>query len=121
MQQHERDTQETLTLLRNQAAIDAVDNSSNAKGCANRLVALAESYPDLKSNELFLSLHDALTETEQRVALARNYYNDIVETHNNRRERFPENLIAAVVGLHEVSPFVAEDFEHAAVEVRFAE
>ncbi|MCL2348294.1 MAG: LemA family protein [Planctomycetaceae bacterium] len=121
MQKHECDTQETLALLRNQSAIDAVDNASAAKGCANRLVALAESYPDLKSNELFLSMHRALTETEQRIALARNYYNDVVETHNNRRERFPENFIAAVAGLHPVAPFVAEDFEHAAVQVQFVQ
>jgi len=121
MQKHERETQETLALLRSQSAIEAVESSSRAKGCANRLTVLAESYPDLKSNELFLSLHHALTETEQRIALARNYYNDVVETHNNRRERFPENLIAAVAGLHEVAPFAAEDFERAAVNVRFAE
>ena len=121
MQQHERDTQETLALLRNQSAIDAVDNGGNARGCANRLVALAENYPDLKSNELFLSLHHNLTETEQRIALARTYYNDVVETYNNRRERFPENIIAAVAKLHPVPLFVAEDFERAAVKVRFVE
>ena len=121
MQQHERDTQETLALLRNQSAIDAVDNGVDARGCANRLVALAENYPDLKSNELFLSLQHNLTETEQRIALARTYYNDVVETYNNRRERFPENLIATVARLHPVSLFVAEDFERATVDVRFVE
>jgi len=82
---------------------------------------LAESFPDLKSSELFLSLHHNLTETEQRIALARNYYNDIIETYNNRRERFPENLIAAVTGLRELALFAAEDFERAVVDVRFVE
>ncbi|MCL2119223.1 MAG: LemA family protein [Planctomycetaceae bacterium] len=118
MQHHERDTQETLALLRNQSAIDAVENGADARGCANRLVALAESYPDLKSDTLFLSLHHNLTETEQRIALARHYYNDVVETYNNRRERFPENLIAVAAQLHPVLPFAAEDFERAAVPVQ---
>jgi hypothetical protein len=130
MQKHERDMQETLALLRNQSAIDTVDSmvdhttaddASVARGCAGRLTALAESYPDLKSNELFLTLHHTLTETEQRIALARNYYNDVVETHNNRRERFPENLIATIAKLYPVVPFHAEDFERAVVDVRFAE
>jgi hypothetical protein len=130
MQKHERDTQETLALLRNQSAIDTVDGMAApttaddapvARGCAGRLTALVENYPDLKSNELFLTLHHTLTETEQRIALARNYYNDIVETHNNRRERFPENLIATVAKLPPTAPFPAEDFERAVIDVRFAE
>ena len=121
MQQHERGAQETLALLRNQSAINTVENGTGAKGCANRLVALTENHPDLKSDELFLSLHRNLTETEQRIALARNYYNDVIETYNNRRERFPEKLIAAVARLYYVAPFAAEGFERASVNVRFAE
>ena len=121
MQQHERDTQETLALLRNQAGINAVESGTGAKGCSGRLVALVESHPVLKSDELFLSLHRNLTETEQRIALARNYYNDIVETYNNRRERFPESLIAGVARLSPIPSFVAEGFERAAISVQFVE
>ena len=120
MQQYERQTQEILALLRSQAAIHTVDNNVCAKGCAKRLMALVERYPGFKSDGLFLSLHHNLMETEQRIALARNYYNDVIETYNNRRERFPESLIAAVAGLYPIPPFVAEGFERAAVNVQFA-
>jgi hypothetical protein len=120
MNQHERAVQETLALLRNQSGISTVENDTEAKGCANSLIALAESYPDLKSNEVFLSLHHNLTETEQRIALARQYYNDVIETHNNRCGRFPEKLIAIIAGLCFIPPFVAEDFVCDTVNVRLA-
>ena len=121
MRQHERSVQEALALLRSQSTINTVENNIGVRGCANRLVALGESYPDLHSNEVFLSSRNALTETEQRIALARHYYNDVIETHNNRRKRFPEKLIAILAGLRPIPPFVAEDFEQVVVNVTFVE
>ncbi|MDR1959031.1 MAG: LemA family protein [Planctomycetaceae bacterium] len=123
MQKQEREVQETVARLRHQSGIKAVPNTgaSVVQGCANRLAVLAESYPELKSNELFMALHRNLTETEQRIALARHYYNDVIETYNNRRERFPENLIVSVAGMPPIPLFLAEDFERAPVDVQFAE
>lgn len=123
MQKQERNIQETVALLRKQSGINAIENknASETKGCSNRLIALIENYPELKSNELFMQLQRTITETEQRIALARNYYNDIIETYNNRRERFPENMIAFVAGLQPVPLFNAEDFECAEINVRLAE
>ncbi len=123
MQQHERHVHETVALLRGQAPIDSVDDGEihGTKGCTKRLVALAEKYPELKSNDVFLKLHKNLAETEQRIALARNYYNDVIETHNNRRERFPENVIAMLAGMKSIPLFQAEDFERNNVQARLAE
>lgn len=121
MQSHERSVQETLALLRSQSAISAIANHADALGCANCLVALVENYPDLNADVVFLPLHHSLMETEQRIALARHYYNDVVETYNNRCGRFPEKLIALLAGLKHISPFVAEGFERATVHVRLAE
>ncbi|MDR0703466.1 MAG: LemA family protein [Planctomycetaceae bacterium] len=123
MQQHERNIQETVALLRQQSGINAIENKnvSETKGCSNRLMTLIEQYPELKSNELFMKLHRNIAETEQRIALARNYYNDIIETYNNRCEHFPENMIASVAGLRPAPLFNAADFERAEINVRLAE
>ncbi|MDW8479010.1 MAG: LemA family protein [Xanthomonadales bacterium] len=63
-----------------------------------RLFAVAEAYPDLKANQNVLALQEELTSTENRVAFARQAYNDAVMSYNNRREMFPGNLIAGFFG-----------------------
>ena len=119
LQQHERNVTETLTLLRSQSLSKSTNDA--AKGCAGHLIALAENYPQLKTDESFMKLHNNLVETEQRIALARGYYNDVLETYNNRRERWPECYVAALAGLQHISPFIAEDFERAAVRVNLVQ
>jgi len=123
LQKHERDIQETTALLRSQVTMRSVeeDKSSPVQGCADKIIGLVEHYPELKANDVFLKLQNNLIETEQRIALARNYYNDVVETYNNRRERFPESFIAVLARLHPVSPFEAENFERESVAVNLAE
>ncbi len=123
MQKHESQVLETTALLRNQAMVDSLpqDGSRPAKACTQQLIGLTERYPELKTNELFLKLHQNLVETEQRIALARNYYNDVGETHNNRRERFPEKVIAAIAGMSLIPPFQADDFERNRIEINLAE
>ena len=123
MQHHERQVQETTALLRNQGTIDSVseDVPSLAKGCSRQLIGLAENYPELKTNALFLKLQTNLSETEQRIALARNYYNDVIETYNNRCERFPESMIAVLAGMKHIPLFQAEDFERKNIDIRLAE
>jgi hypothetical protein len=120
MQRHEKDTQETLALLRSQSGIQSVQDGE-AKGCRNQLTALAENYPELKADETFMKLQKNLVETEQRIALARGYYNDIVETLNSRCERFPENKIAMIVRMKPIPFFAAEDFERGKVNVTLIE
>ncbi|PXY28418.1 hypothetical protein BAY60_15315 [Prauserella muralis] len=63
-----------------------------------RLFALSESYPDLKANQNMMQLSEELTSTENRIAFARQAYNDSVMAYNNKREVFPANLVAGMFG-----------------------
>lgn len=63
-----------------------------------RLFALSEAYPDLKANQNMMQLSEELTSTENKVAFARQAYNDAITTYNNRREQFPGSLVAGAFG-----------------------
>lgn len=65
-------------------------------GALSRLMVVAEAYPDLKANQNMMQLTEELTSTENRVAFARQAYNDSVMAYNNRREVFPSNIIAGM-------------------------
>ncbi|WP_034214758.1 LemA family protein [Arenimonas metalli] len=65
-------------------------------GALSRLMVVAEAYPDLKANQNMMQLTEELTSTENRVAFARQAYNDSVMAYNNKREVFPSNLIAGL-------------------------
>jgi LemA protein len=67
-------------------------------GALGRLFALAEAYPDLKANKNMMQLSEELTSTENKVAFARQAYNDSVLSYNNTREVFPNSLIAGSFG-----------------------
>lgn len=75
----------------------------------SRLMAVAENYPILKSNENFLALQSQLEGTENRIAVERNRYNEVVREYNISRGRFPGVLIANVVGFREKSYFKAKE------------
>ncbi|GAA5123155.1 LemA family protein [Haloechinothrix salitolerans] len=68
-----------------------------------RLFALQESYPDLKANQNMMQLSEELTSTENRVAFARQAYNDSVMAYNNKREVFPSNIFAGMFGFSEAA------------------
>lgn len=74
-----------------------------------RLFAVSESYPDLKANETIAQLTEELTSTENRVAFARQAYNDSVMTYNNRCGVFPGSFIAGSFGFSEARPLDIED------------
>ena len=98
--------QETLTNVTKAraAAIDAgkqgpqaVAQAENAlTGTLKTLFAVAESYPDLKANQNVMQLQEELTSTENKIAFARQFYNDSVLTYNNKIQMFPSNLIAGM-------------------------
>ena len=107
---HERETLEAVIKARN-SALSASDKAaqnpgdpSAMKGLASaegaltgalgRLFALSESYPDLKANQNMLSLQEELTSTENRIAFARQAFNDAVTTYNISREKFPNSIVA---------------------------
>jgi len=77
------------------AAVQHLAGAENAlSGALGRLFALAEAYPDLKANQNMMQLSEELTATENKVAFARQAYNDSVMTYNNKREVFPNSIIA---------------------------
>jgi hypothetical protein len=67
-------------------------------GTLGRFFALSEAYPDLKANQNMMQLTEELSTTENRIAFARQSYNDAVMQYNTRRESFPANLIAGPFG-----------------------
>ncbi len=82
---------------------------SQLGGALSRLIAVAESYPDLKSDQNFLALQDQLEGTENRIAVARMDYNDAVREYNLRVQRFPTVIIAGMFGFPTREFFEASD------------
>ncbi len=96
---YERATLEAVSELRAQAMrvtdIGARGRAEEALGAGvERLIALAESYPDLKANENFLSLQEQLVTTEDYLQFARRYYNGSVRNYNTETETVPSNIVA---------------------------
>lgn len=69
---------------------------SGLAGALSRLMVVAEAYPDLKANQNMMQLTEEMTSTENRIAFARQAYNDSVMAYNNKREVFPSNIIAGM-------------------------
>jgi LemA protein len=122
---HERDTLEAVIAARNSAAqaerqvagdpTDAVAMHAligaerSLTGAMTRFFALAEAYPDLKADANMRQLSEELTSTENRVAYARQGYNDAVTQYNTVRESFPSNVIANSFGFQEAPLLLIED------------
>jgi LemA protein len=97
--QFERDTLERVIQARNTAVAakgvaDAADKENVLTQTLSRLFALAENYPNLKSNEQVKALMEELSSTENRIGFARQFYNDIATRFNTTQQVFPDNLIA---------------------------
>lgn len=80
-------------------------------GALKSLFAVAEAYPDLKSNENFAQLQAELTDTEDKIQASRRFYNGAVRDYNQKREVFPNNIFAGVFGFKEKEFFEVEDSE----------
>ena len=118
---HEKDVQEAISDLRTQQqATPPGVAGPDFHGTTSRLAVLAESYPILKTNNAFLQLQRTLIETEQRIALARDYFNGIANAWNTRLEIFPDSLLGRFFGFRPQPMLEAADFERAAVNVRIA-
>lgn len=89
-------------------------------GALGRMFALAEAYPDLKANQNMLALQEELSSTENKVAFARQSYNDGVMTYNTQRQTFPDIVVANFLNFTDAQPFEVEsDKERAAPKVSF--
>jgi hypothetical protein len=119
---HEREVQELVTKLRQQmTATPPGVAGPDYSGFSPSLRVTVERYPDLKSSELFLKLQQSLTETEQRIALARDYFNNIASFCNARLEIVPDRLIGSLMKLRPQTLLGAADFERAPVQVKLAD
>jgi len=117
---HERETLEAVIQARNAAYAGlkaAASDPGNAAavqklagadqllgGALGRLLAVTEAYPDLKANQTMMQLSEELTSTENKVAFARQAYNDAVMTYNNIREVFPSSVAANMLGFQPAQP-----------------
>jgi LemA protein len=89
-------------------------------GALGRLIAVAESYPDLKANQNMMSLQEELTSTENKVGFARQAYNDSVTAFNNQREVFPTVIVANLLGFTEAALLETAPAERGAPKVSFS-
>ena len=134
---HERTTLEAVISARNiaQAAgqraaanpgdASAMKDLSGAEtglaGALGRLLAVAEAYPDLKANQNMMQLTEELTSTENKIAFARQAFNDAVLAYNNARDTFPNNLVASLFQFIPAELFALDDpAERTAPKVSFS-
>ena len=133
---HEREALEAVIAARNQAAasekraagapgdLQAMAGLAGAEqaltGALGRMFALVEAYPDLKANQTMMQLSEELTSTENRVAFARQAFNDAVTTYNTSCEVFPASLIAGSFGFKQASLLEIESAERQAPRVTFS-
>ena len=132
---HERETLEEVIKARNSAVAAKAQTSANIgdpdsmgalisaeaglQGALGNLFALSESYPDLKANQNMIQLQEELTSTENKIAFARQAFNDSVTSYNNKRETFPSNIIAGVFGFKDKSLYEVSEEKKEKVAVKF--
>ena len=125
---HESETLEKVIEARNQyvSANGSVEGAAKAEsmleGAMNKLFALAENYPDLKANQNFANLQVELTGTEDKIAYARQFYNDTVQMYNEKLMVFPNNIVVSLFGKNKFAPksfFEIAEAERENVKVSF--
>ncbi|WP_107689876.1 LemA family protein [Coprothermobacter proteolyticus] len=121
---HEKETFERVVAARNKAmSANTPGEMGKAEGeltqALGRLFALAESYPELKANENFIRLQEELTSTENKVAYARQAYNDTVMMFNQTIQMFPYNLLAGAMNLKPAEYYEAEEEAQNVPKVEF--
>ena len=121
---HEKDTLEAVVKARNEyLSSDTPEGKIAANNDLNKVVtklfALAESYPELKADTSFRELQTTLTETEDKISYARQFYNDVVMKYNNKVEVFPSNIVAGLFGFKTSAYFNATEEERENVKVKF--
>jgi LemA protein len=87
-------------------------------GAVGNLLARVENYPALKAVQNFLLLQEQLTSTENRIAFARQHYNELVRQYNTSLAEFPRNLVAGILGFSSANLFAAEADDQANVKVK---
>ncbi|MEJ2591221.1 MAG: LemA family protein [Candidatus Thiodiazotropha sp.] len=108
---YEQSTLSALTQLRSESRqVSEVDRMEQAIGVGvQRLLAVAEAYPELQANENFLALQREVSEVENQIQYARRYYNGAVRALNIRIDSFPDLILARLFGYRHAAYFVMED------------
>jgi hypothetical protein len=114
--EYETQTQTALVSLRNQTLANA-----SVSAQSRTVIGLAEAYPKLKADTVFLKLMNELKTSENRLALARGYYNEAAAWQNTRFERFPEGFVAKLAGYRPRDLWLAADFEREPVQVKLSD
>lgn len=120
--QHEKNTLKEIIELRNTIYDNMTDNekiktNEQISNNINKIMILAEAYPNLKANENFKNLSKELTKIEDDIANARKYYNGVVRIFNNKVEMFPNNILARLTGYHAKTMFEADLAERENVKI----
>ena len=121
---HEKELLENVTASRS-GYMNATTNEQKMEmgnqltSTLKTLFAVAENYPDLKANTNFMSLQEELSETEDKIVYARQFYNDAVTIYNNKIQLFPANIIAGIFGFKEEALFDAGAEARKAPKVQF--
>jgi LemA protein len=114
-------TQARSALMTAKGPKESAKADNMLSGALKSIFAVAEAYPTLKANENFRALQEELSSTENKVAFARQFYNDMVMQWNTNILTFPTNIIAGMFGLNkEKEFFTATESERAAVKVDFS-
>lgn len=121
---HEKETLDAVITARNKAvSANTVEDEMKANGeltnALGRLFAVAEAYPELKANTNFVDLQNTLKDTEDKIAFARQFYNDAVLKYKNKLEMFPTNIVASMFGFKPELFFEANDVEKEVPKVEF--
>lgn len=119
---HENSALKEIVELRNgtydsMSSDEKVDVNNKLSQKINKLIAIAEAYPNLKANENFKDLSEQLTKIEDDIANSRKYYNGVVRIYNNKVEMFPSNIFAGLFGYKSKSMFEASANERENVKV----
>jgi len=121
---HEKETFERVITARARAASatspgEAIKAEGELSSALARLLAVSEAYPELKANQNFIALQEELTSTENRIAYARQFYNDSVARLNTQIQIFPTVVIAGMFGFKEEPFFEAPSEEKESPTVKF--
>lgn len=121
---HESETLEKVIEARNtymtaKTPEEEMKASGEVTQALNKLLALSEAYPELKANQNFLGLQQDVSDTEDKISYARQFYNDSVLTYNNKVQMFPSNIIAGMFNFTKASFFEVSDSDKEAPKISF--
>ncbi len=120
--EYEKDTLDEIVEARNSSydymsINNKIEKNERISEGINKIMAIAEAYPDLKANENFLDLSRQLVSIENEIAESRNNYNNVVRKFNNKVEMFPSSIFAKLFGYSKKEMFLANDKERDNIKI----